>query len=97
MTDRPRRVPEHVHWRRFDAELVVVDLKRNEYVGLNDVAADAFELLAKGVRPSEVVESLLAIYDVGPETLKRDIDDLIASLERSCLLVVRSDAGSNGP
>jgi hypothetical protein len=80
-------VPEHVHWRRFDAELVLVDLAAGEYFGLNDVGADAFEKLARGDTHGEVVRSLLDLYDVGQATLERDISELVESLLRRGLLV----------
>jgi hypothetical protein len=86
------RTPEHVHWRRFDTELVVVDLKQSQYLGLNDVAADAFERLATGVAESDVVRSLLDIYDVSEPTLERDINALVESLQRRGLLVPGDDA-----
>jgi hypothetical protein len=78
---------EHVHWRRFDSELVMVDLRGGEYFGLNDVAADAFERLARGAARGEVVRSLLDVYDVSQAALERDIDQLVESLLRRGLLV----------
>jgi|HubBroStandDraft_1064217.scaffolds.fasta_scaffold33791_4 hypothetical protein len=88
-------VPEHVHWRRFDAELVLVDLRAGEYHGLNDVAADAFERLARGDARGEIVRSLLDVYDVSEAALVRDIDQLVESLLRRGLLVAM-DSG-DGP
>jgi hypothetical protein len=81
------RVPEYVHWRRFDSELVLVDLKGGEYYGLNDVAADAFERLARGQATSEVVVSLLELYEVKPAELQKDVDDLVGVLIGLGLLV----------
>jgi hypothetical protein len=85
------RIPEHVHWRRFDDEVVIVDLQRGEYLGLNDVAATAFEELAAGRTKGEVVRHLLDLYDVGPETLERDIEDLVASLLRYGVVVANGE------
>jgi hypothetical protein len=93
VTERALRVPEHVHWRRFDDEIVLVDLQQSAYFGLNDVAADAFERLAAGVPPSEVVRSLLDIYDVGAPTLERDIEDLVESLRSRGVLIAKDSAG----
>jgi hypothetical protein len=81
------RVAEHVHWRRFDSELVLVDLKGGEYYGLNDVAADAFERLAQGQGTSEVVQSLLELYEVTSVELRKDVDDLVGLLIDLGLLV----------
>jgi hypothetical protein len=86
------RVPEHIHWRRFDSELVLVDLKVGEYYGLNDVAADAFERLAQGQAMSEIISGLLERYEVTPVELQKDVDDLVGVLIDLGLLV--ADAGT---
>lgn len=74
------RVPEHVHWRRFDSEIVLVDLKAGGYYGLSDVAAAAFERLAAGKGASEVIEDLMTVYDVGRAQLQSDVDSLLGAL-----------------
>jgi hypothetical protein len=81
------RAPEHVHWRRFDSELVVLDLRGREYFGLNDVAADAFEKLAQGRPSHDVVGELLLVYAVGRGQLEGDIEALITNLVARGLLV----------
>jgi hypothetical protein len=68
------RIAEHVHWRRFDSELVVLDLERGQYYGLNEVAAEAFEHLARGETFSDTVAGLLQAYEVAPERLERDLE-----------------------
>lgn len=87
MSHLPLRVPKHVHWRRFDAEIVLVDLHRGEYFGLNDVAADAFERLAGGADRDEVVRALLETYDVSDATLRTDIEGLVEDLVARGFLV----------
>jgi hypothetical protein len=87
MTESGLRVPEHVHWRRFDAEIVLVDLKQNEYLGLNDVAADAFEGLATGRSTGDVIGELLGVYDVERARLEADIAQLVGVFVERGLLV----------
>jgi|HubBroStandDraft_2_1064218.scaffolds.fasta_scaffold98164_1 hypothetical protein len=74
------QVPDHVHWRRFNDEVVIVDLKHGEYYGLNEVAAAVFEHLAGGQSPSDVVGSLLEEYDVARADLERDVGRLLEEL-----------------
>jgi Coenzyme PQQ synthesis protein D (PqqD) len=85
------RIPEHVHWRRFDSELVVLDLKAGEYFGLSEVAADAFERIAGGKATNEVMADLLTMYDVEPSRLEHDIHALVESLLSSGLLITISN------
>jgi hypothetical protein len=81
------RVPEHVHWHRFDLQLVVLDLRAGAYYGLNEVAATAFEELAVGRPTNEVVTTLLDSYDVDRLELERGIDKLVRDLVDRGLLV----------
>ncbi len=85
------RVPGHVHWRRFDAELVLVDLKGGEYYGLSEVAAEAFEQLAGGKARRDVTEALAALYDVDRARLEEDVDALIETLIDRGLLIAGAD------
>ena len=87
LSSRTVRVPEHVHWRRFDSELVLVDLKVGEYYGLNDVAADAFERLAQGLGLGDVVGTLLELYEVDLGELQKDVHQLVGVLVNLGLLV----------
>jgi hypothetical protein len=91
------RTPEHVHWRQFDSELVVLDMKAGAYFGLSEVAAAAFERLAKGSPTSEVVADLLNIYDVDRARLESDIDALLETLLRRGLLVASGDSAAKDP
>jgi hypothetical protein len=92
MSPGSHRVPEHVHWRWFDSELVVLDMKGGTYFGLSDVAAAAFERLAEGKPTKEIVTDLLNVYDVDRARLESDIEELVQSLLRGGLLLV-ADGG----
>jgi hypothetical protein len=50
------------------------------YFGLNAVAARTWQLLGEGRSPSNVIEVLLAEFDVERETLQRDIQALLGRL-----------------
>jgi len=83
-------IAAHVHWRRFDSELVVLDLQRGEYYGLNEVAAEAFEQLARGETFSDTMARLLQAYDVDRERLAQDLERTFEDLLGRGILV--SDA-----
>ena len=73
-------IPEHVLSRSAAGELVILDLATDEYYGLEDVGARAWQLLADGATFSEIVETLLGEYEVEPEVLRRDVADLLGGL-----------------
>ncbi len=72
------RVADHVHWRRFDSELVVLDLRGGEYYGLNEIGAALFEGVARGDGLPEIVTALLGSFDVERGTLEEDLERTLA-------------------
>ena len=67
------RVAPNVFTREFDGEVVVVDLERGDYFGLDVVGARAWSGLAVGRTPREVARELCLEFDV-------EIDRLLADL-----------------
>jgi Coenzyme PQQ synthesis protein D (PqqD) len=66
---------ENVHGRRFDDELVILDLPGGSYYALNAVGAFVWEGLGAGGTPAQVAESLTARYQVDFE---RAVNDCVA-------------------
>jgi hypothetical protein len=76
-----------VHWRRFDSDLVLLDLRGGEYYGLNEVASALFERVARGEDLSQIVTALLRVFDVEPGRLEEDLERTIGDLvQRGVLL-----------
>jgi len=82
--------PEYVHWKRFDSDLVVLNLGNGQYYGLNDVGAEAFERLATGSSRSDVAQALLELYAVDRPTVEADLERLLATCLEQGLLIARS-------
>jgi hypothetical protein len=79
-------VPSNVHWRRFGAELVVLDLGQGRYYGLNAVASCAFEAIARGDGLAEIMKDVLSRFDVEPGRLRDDLQSLLDELVEKGLL-----------
>jgi hypothetical protein len=73
---------EGAHARRFDEEVIVLDLAGGDYYGLNAVGAAIWEGLVAGRTPAQVARELTESHDVDYETALRDclalIDELCA-------------------
>ena len=71
-----------VHVREFDGSLVILDLARGDYFGVDEVGAKLWEGLARGESPAEVAAAIGPDYDVDPGVLERDLvrltDELVA-------------------
>jgi hypothetical protein len=80
------RCPEHVHTRRFDREVIVLDLARGEYFALDEVGGVVWDQLVARKSPAEISEHLTAKYDVSLDTARSDVERLVRELIAAGLL-----------
>ena len=92
MTDQIR-VPEHVVYRRFAAETVVLNLETGQYHGLNGTAGRMFEELDGAGTLGEAAAVLAGDLDVPREQLDRDLRELCSSLAERGLVEVGAANG----
>ena len=76
------RTREGVHVREFDGEMVLLDLERGEYFGLDALGCVAWKGLVSGESPQEIADRIGPEHDVDPEQLVADLvalaDELVA-------------------
>jgi hypothetical protein len=76
------RPHQGVYVREFDGEMVVLDLERGEYFGLDELGCVAWKALADGDSPQEIADRIAPDHDVPPERLLGDLvalaDELVA-------------------
>ena len=92
MTDADARyvVAKDIHVRRFNGELVILDLSKGDYFGVNEIGAALWAGLELGKTPREVAIELAPTYDVALDTLLADLISL-ATLFASRGLVRRAE------
>lgn len=78
-----------VHVREFDGEMVLLDLDRGEYYGLDEMGCIMWRGLAAGESPAEIVGRLAPEHDVAPERMLSDLVALADELVRRGLAVPR--------
>jgi hypothetical protein len=66
--------------RQVGEESVLLNLKTEQYLGLDDVSSRAWRALTEGASIQAAYEALLAEYDVEPEQLRRDLEDFVQEL-----------------
>jgi hypothetical protein len=69
-----------VHVRTFEGELVLLDLARGDYFGVNEVGARLWQGIAVGKTPREIAAELQGEYDVALQTLLDDLERLASEL-----------------
>jgi hypothetical protein len=80
------RLPPQIHARRFDDEVVILDLGQGQYFSLSAVGATVWERMEGGATLDDAICSVVARYDVDEATARTDVDALIDDLVRAGLL-----------
>lgn len=74
-----------------DGSSVVLDLKTEQYFGLDAIAADMWSALIDSPTVGQARDALLATYDVDPERLNSDLSAFVEALASRGLVVVDGD------
>jgi len=74
-------------------ETVILDLGSEQYFSLDQVGTQVWQLLKSGLSEAEVVETLLAEYEVDVATLSRDVSQLMTSLADAGLISLVEPSG----
>jgi hypothetical protein len=84
----PTRVEpaDDVIFQALQDEIVLLNMKDQQYFGLDDVGSDMWKLLVEYRDVETVVDRLTAEYDVDRATVKEDLSVLIGNLLAAGLL-----------
>lgn len=85
-------VPQHVVYRSFPAETVLLNLQSGQYYGLNATAGRMLEELERAACVAEAIDALIETYEQQREVIERDMVELCRSLLERGLIEV--DDGS---
>ena len=84
------RVPEHVRARPVQDEVMILDTRSGEYLGLNGTGAVIWTVLTGGGSDVAAVTELLTRYEVTRETAEADVTGLLEELLRLGLITPAS-------
>jgi chromosome condensin MukBEF MukE localization factor len=80
-------VSDQVLFQEVGGETVLLDLASEQYFGLDEVGTRVWQLLNKGQSLDEIVNALVAEYEVERERLEADVRALLDSLREAGLIV----------
>jgi len=86
------RVPERVLMRRVGDEMVMLDLGREHYYGLNDVGARLMQIAEDGATLAQVSALLAEEFDATREQVEGDVRRLASELIAAGLIEATPDA-----
>ena len=84
-------MPEYVLIQELDGEAVLLNLKSETYFGLDDVGMRIWQVLTMSHSIQDAYQVLLDEYEVAPEKLHQDLNDLLVQLVQQGLLEVRNE------
>ena len=86
-TEKPTiEIPRHVEFSFVEDGFVLLDLRRGEYYGLDEVASAVWKALVDGASPGEAAERIARGYRVERERALSDVEVLIDRLAGAGLL-----------
>jgi coenzyme PQQ synthesis protein D (PqqD) len=85
-SSRARTAPD-VLIQELGGESVLLDLKTERYLGLNEVGTRMWQALLESDSIQHAYDALLAEYDVTPQQLEQDLRELIDRLLENALIV----------
>jgi hypothetical protein len=77
---------DDVIYQALQNEIVLLNIKNQQYFGLDDVGSDMWKLLVEHGDVETVADRLSAEYDVDRATLREDLEVLIRNLMAAGLL-----------
>ena len=75
-------------FQEIENEMVILDLAKEHYYGLDDVGARMWHLLSEHGNTAVVVEQLRSYYDADEATLSQDLATLIEKLRQAGLVTI---------
>ncbi len=86
MVNRKLVVNESVVYAELDDEAVLLDVETGVYFGLNAIGTQIWNALRQGASPAEIVQRVLAEYEVEPLALQADVAEFLATLQARGLI-----------
>ena len=85
--------PAHVLVRLLDQESVLLNLESEQYFGLDETGTRIWQVVTTSPNIDTAYQELLAEYDVQPEMLRENLNELLGHLvEHGLLQVFPADA-----
>ncbi len=82
-------VPDTVLFRELDGESVLLNLKTESYLGLDEVGTRMWTLFTTLPSIQAAYEALLTEYEVEPDVLRRDVEVLLEKMSEHGLVELK--------
>ncbi len=79
---------ENILFSEIDQDKVMIDIERGAYFGMNPVAGEIWDMLETTQTTQQIVEKLLAAYEVDAETCRTETIQVLQRMLRLKLVEV---------
>lgn len=86
------KVGQNVVWNKVESDIVILNLESGTYFSLGGVGCRFWELIAEGASQEQVVQRLIAEYEVEAAQLESDLDALLRDLSTEGLVSIQGQA-----
>lgn len=90
------RISPDVMFQEVGGEAVLLDLKSETYLGLNETGMRIWQLLQQSGDLRRVLEDMLAEYDVDARQMECDLVELVGQLADAGLVMVEGERDEAG-
>src|SRR5690242_2963279 len=88
---------EEIAAKVIDGEAIIINLANGIYYSMDKVGGLIWEMIEGGKTLEDMVATILAQYDVSPEQLKSDIEQLVNELlQENLVTAIENGVHSNG-
>ncbi len=77
---------EDIVWRNLDGEAVLLNPNNGKYFGMNAVGCSFWEKMDGERTLDQIIDMLLEEYSVDRQTLEKDINELVSTLEEKQII-----------
>lgn len=78
--------PNAIAWREIDGEILALDIAASMYLSTNPAGATLWRALAHGASRDDLIELLLAEFDIDEARATTDVETFVAELATHGLL-----------
>lgn len=77
---------DELSWRQVGDEVIVLDLRSNAYLSINETGTALWEMLVNGSTPATMSERLMSEFSVDEDRARADVEAFVAMLTERDLL-----------
>lgn len=81
-------IPEELVYQELDGEMVLLNMQSGQYFGIDEIGSKIWALLEEKVMPVDIVQRLVAEYEVSEKVCQQQVAAFLDELEKEGLIKI---------